>query len=247
MKYCEQCGSPVRDDARFCSKCGARLDGSGPQANTSTHDAAGKSSPVLWVGLAVVVVAAAVLILSGTGAFGGGASTPSKSVTSVAANAGSNASSSNNDKSVEAQKATAAQAWKKAYNALLDQSGGTYVGYTLVEMSGDDIPELILKPDTSENLSYNNFPAYAIAGETATKAGEFDLHLNRGSLHESASEHKVYSVESHGELYWRRYSVQGTALVTDQESGYFTDKSEMLSAGLTEVTWYDLSDRSALA
>ncbi len=280
MKYCGKCGTPLRDDAKFCAECGASCDDS--DAPVGQHDqtrVSGARPKGLTIAIASVVV---VLVLGGAFVLGRQAGTSSSAAAgSAGADAQQTSTQQGVDSAADATKkaeeeaaakkkaeeeaavaaaakkkaeeeaaAKSAQAKKDAYNVVLDQAGGAYVSYTLAEMSGDDIPELILRPDTSTGMSYNEYPVYSYTAESGTAAnvGGMSLHIFRGHLAADPSNHKVYVLESHGQDDYYPFvaSVQGGEVVVDNCDGIFRGDEEVAAAGLEFVTWTDMSDRSVI-
>lgn len=148
------------------------------------------------------------------------------------------------------QEAARAQAKVDAYNAVIDQAGN-YESYALVDISGDDVPELILHGvHNAQQASYVDYPVYMYNEDSGSCAeiGKLSLHVFRGSLGYALGEHALYVLESHGEnqYYPMREVVQGGELVSDANVGIFNSEDEVSAAGIEPITWYDLGDRSPI-
>lgn len=70
-KFCQGCGNELSDDAVFCAKCGAKVDGSSPKEENTPAEQEKKISTKKKIMIAAGVV---LLFLLACGIFGGGGS-----------------------------------------------------------------------------------------------------------------------------------------------------------------------------
>ena len=127
---------------------------------------------------------------------------------------------------------------------------GTY-SYALVEATGDDSPELLLKIDSTEYspvLIFTEVNGTPVASPENIIAG----HAFSGGFYTKIAASRegrgVYEVNQHSvntDAQSQRYELQGGSLVTAGPAVDFT-KDRNVPPDHFDVTWFDVADRSGL-
>lgn len=128
-----------------------------------------------------------------------------------------------------------------AFNAVLDSSGASW--YTLAEMSGDDVPELIVcfdpgSPERKTCVFYH----FDEGSGVATQFAEKSLHPHRDCLCDNPDGHSITFVGQYG-----GYN-SGTRLTFDnmENDGIDYDQASLNEQGIYVLPNYDLSDRGPI-
>lgn len=153
--------------------------------------------------------------------------------------------------------------WRNEYDWVLDHPGdypvnsaatykprGSY-HYALVEMTGDDTPEMLLMVDSDE---FSPVIVFTI-GSNGKAAGSTDVLIagasgaggSRARLEASESGKGLYQVDSHSvrpEAYSKLYKLSGRSLKAASDSVEFDNMT--LQQDHRFITWTKASDRSAL-
>ncbi|MEH0147059.1 hypothetical protein V6D40_05190 [Corynebacterium sp. Q4381] len=173
------------------------------------------------------------------------------------------ASSAAASEAAESATTPAAGAWKNEYAWVLDHPGdypvnsaarydpvGTY-HYALVEMTGDDTPEMLLMVDSKE---YSPIIVFTV-GADGKAAGSTDVLIagasgaggSRARVEASESGNGLYQVDSHSvqpDAYSKLYKLSGRSLTAASDSVEFENAD--LLPDHRFIAWTKSTDRSAL-
>ena len=260
MSICPECGAQNAQRARFCVACGTELKKDASSESVSPQQSPTGPSKVLIavaVVLAIAVVCLGAYIVVGRSDGAKTGTTPiqvqSTNDDSAAAAKDSGDSKESDTASKEQQNKTEAAPAKSksskaadAYGAVLDGASATW--YTLAEMSGDDVPELVLVTDPgAPERKQCVFYQFDEGTGAAVQFGSLSMHPFRDSLGIGTEDNGLYFLGSYGSHYYMGQltvdNVNGE--MSAEDMGAIADVGSE-SLGTSPAPQYDISDRSPI-
>lgn len=163
MKYCENCGAELNDNAKFCDECGATQEKTVVEASVEAlpktsqrvgivEKKSGKSVVVAIVVTIIVIAAIAAVILYLTGSFDKGGFNEPTDKKHIEQQGDDKEAQKDNE--VKDKQDADNEAIKKAYKAKLSDmeslSPGDHMEYSVFDINQDGVRELIILVDNSE-------------------------------------------------------------------------------------------------
>lgn len=270
--YCDQCGAEVTEGASFCPNCGSKIGGGGPTGGGPGGRDPNRLRGVLVVivsALVVVAVGLTAILLVRSGQPQAGTGTPAAAPAAEQATE-QTATQTDEKKTDEKKQEEKKQAEQKqaeqtgpnmgaiadAYAGVLDNldpgmfwdsppDTAVEYRYFLIELTGDDVPELVVTATANPTDEYGVFYWYDPQAKQVVRTNEEALryyHLRDG-WYVTPDRHALGFTGHYGShYYFQRIHIADAQLATDQsDETYDTGSSDF-----GEITFLGVDDRSAL-
>ncbi len=269
--YCDQCGAEVAEGASFCPNCGSKIAGGGSAGGGPGGRDPNRLRGVLVVivsALVVVAVGLTAILLVRSGQPQAGTGTPAaapaaeQTTEQTAKQTTEQKSDKKADEKKQAEQKQAEQtgpnmgAIADAYAGVLDNldpgmfwddppNMAVEYRYFLIELTGDDVPELVVTATTNPTDEYGVFYWYDPQAKQVVRTNEEALryyHLRDG-WYVTPDRHALGFTGYYGShYYFQRIHIADAQLATDQsDETYDTGSSDF-----GEITFLGVDDRSAL-